>query len=155
MWVQLRSCMIRTIAKDCSLGVAAALVLASSWSETDWQAGRPAVPRPVTVQRARMKPIMQRLSLDRSCCRMLLHWLAVQDISQCGAAGTLCARCTVQHSSIGQSQALLIIWIDTCHCCCLQEYSDYSGKFGAAAFGVLAALAAVATRRRRLAWTQH
>ncbi|WIA30804.1 hypothetical protein OEZ86_000862 [Tetradesmus obliquus] len=43
--------------------------------------------------------------------------------------------------------------------CCLfvreQEYSDYSGKFGAAAFGVLAALAAVATRRRRLAWTQH
>lgn len=33
-----------------------------------------------------------------------------------------------------------------------QDYADYTGKFGAAAFGMLAALVAVGSGRRRLAW---
>jgi hypothetical protein len=34
----------------------------------------------------------------------------------------------------------------------MQEYSDYTGKFGAAAFGVLAAAVAVAAGRRTPTW---
>eukprot|EP00879_Flechtneria_rotunda_P014476 GHRR01015126.1.p1 GENE.GHRR01015126.1~~GHRR01015126.1.p1 ORF type:complete len:278 (+),score=63.08 GHRR01015126.1:121-954(+) len=43
--------------------------------------------------------------------------------------------------------------------CCLfireQEYSDYAGKWGAAAFGIVAAVAAVGSGRRRLVWRQQ
>lgn len=35
---------------------------------------------------------------------------------------------------------------------CLQGYSDYTGKFGAAGVGILAAFLAVARGKRRLAW---
>lgn len=52
------------------------------------------------------------------------------------------------HEALGQRVA----WFQLLCFSLAQDYADYTGKFGAAGVGVLAALLSVARGKRRLAW---
>lgn len=71
------------------------------------------------------------------------------------AAGTIVAVTTAPQLLHGAASGCDCSWVPT-HTSNnlpgMQEYSDYAGKFGAAAFGILAALFAVGTGRRLPAW---
>ncbi|KAF8068330.1 HSP90-5 [Scenedesmus sp. PABB004] len=80
-----------------------------------------------------------------------------------GASGGVAAVCAFKAAlqplgvpHLGVPLPLPIVLATAVYCCTYvreAEYSDYSGKFGAAAVGVLAALFAVGAGRRRVLWS--